>query len=331
MTGSARLRVVVSVHDPPVWTIPTAEVARIASALPDVEVIDARGPEERLRALAGADVLVATRINDAELAAARQVRWIHSTAVGVGALMRPALVASDIVVTNARGAHSEAIAEHAIALLLALRRRLHVAAAGQASHTWRQEAIAAERTALPSASHVVVIGLGSIGERIAAMAAGLGMRVTGVRRRPDLPAPPGVSAVVGPDRLLDLLPHADAIVLALPRTEETRALIGFAEFACMRSSAVLVNIARGRLIEEAALVDALTHGRIAGAGLDAFEREPLPAESPLWDLPNVILTPHSAAFGRDYWTPVVDLFLDNMARFRRGEPLLNVVDKTRGY
>ena len=191
--------------------------------------------------------------------------------------------------------------------------------------------IAAERTALPSASHVVVIGLGSIGERIAAMAAGLGMRVTGVRRRPDLPAPPGVSAVVGPDRLLDLLPHADAIVLALPRTEETRALIGFAEFACMRSSAVLVNIARGRLIEEAALVDALTHGRIAGAGLDAFEREPLPVESPLWDLPNVILTPHSAAFGRDYWTPVVDLFLDNMARFRRGEPLLNVVDKVRGY
>ena len=99
----------------------------------------------------------------------------------------------------------------------------------------------------------------------------------------------------------------------------------------MRSSAVLVNIARGRLIEEAALVDALEHGRIAGAGLDAFEREPLPAESPLWSLPNVIITPHSAAFGRDYWKPVVDLFLDNMARFRRGEPLVNVVDKVRGY
>jgi phosphoglycerate dehydrogenase-like enzyme len=331
VTGSDRVRLVVAVHDPPVWTIPAAEVRRIAAALPDVEVVDARLSDDRARTFPDAEVLVATRISDAEFKSARRLRWIHSTAVGVGTLMRAALVESPVVVTNSRGVHSEAIAEHAVALLLAVRRRLHVAAAAQARREWVQEALAAARTATLSETHLLVVGLGSIGARIAAMAARLGMRVTGMRRQVDLPPPPGVSTVVGPARLADVLGQADAIVLALPRTEETRALLGARELALMRPSAVLVNIARGRLIDETALVQALEQGRIAGAGLDAFEHEPLPSDHPLWRLSNVIITPHSAAFAGDYWPPAVDLFLDNMARFRRGDPLLNVVDKVRGY
>jgi D-2-hydroxyacid dehydrogenase (NADP+) len=325
------VRVVVSVHDPPVWTIPLHEVRRIADAAPGDDVVDARSPEERARAFAEADVLVATRISDAEAAGAGNVRWIHSTAVGVGTLMRPAIVAGEVVVTNSRGVHSEAVAEHAIALLLAVRRRLHVAAAGQAARQWVQDTLAAARTPVLSASRVLVIGLGSIGARIAAMAAGLGMQVTGMRRQPELPAPAGVTAVVGPGQLAEVLPEADAVVLALPRTEVTRALFGEQEFRLMKPSAVLVNIARGRLIDDQALIQALERGQIAGAGLDAFQQEPLPSDSPLWGLPNVIITPHSAAFAGDYWRPAVDLFLDNLTRFKRGEPLLNVVDKDRGY
>jgi phosphoglycerate dehydrogenase-like enzyme len=325
------VRVVISVHDPPVWTMPVREVRRIAAAAPDDEVIDARTTEERARAFADAEVLVVTRLSDAEAQTARRVKWIHSTAVGVGTLLRPSVVSSEAVVTNSRGVHSEAIAEHAVALLLALRRRLHVAAAGQAARRWLQEDLAAARVPVASASRVLVIGLGSIGERIAAMAAALGMRVTGMRRRPELPTPAGVTDVVGPDQLARVLPDADAVVLALPRTEATRALFGDAEFQLMKPSAVLVNIARGRLIDDRALIRALEQGQIAGAGLDAFHQEPLPPDSPLWTLPNVIITPHSAAFAGDYWQPAVDLFLDNLARYRRAEPLLNVVDKARGY
>jgi phosphoglycerate dehydrogenase-like enzyme len=325
------VRIAVAIHDLPVWSIPPLEVARIARALPDDVVVDAREPAERRTAFAGADVLFATKISAEEFAIARQVRWMHSSAVGVGGLLPPAVVAGDVVVTNARGVHSDAIAEHAIALVLALRRGLHTAAARQAAREWAQAEMAVPVTPHLSRTRVLVVGLGSIGARVAALASGLGMMVTGVRRRVSEPAPPGVGDVIGPDRLGDRLGDADVVVLAVPRTEQTRALIGRAEFGAMKRSALLVNVARGRLVDEAALVDALDTGRIAGAGLDAFQQEPLPPDHPLWRAPNTIITPHTASFSGDYWTPVVDLFLENVARFKRGAPLLNVVDKRLGY
>ncbi len=328
------MRIVVSVHDPPVWTIPPREVDRLASALPDVEVVDAREADDRRREFPTADVIVATRITADEFGTARRVKWIHTTAVGVGGLLPPAVVTSPIPVTNTRGVHSEAIAEHAIALVLALRRRLHVAAARQAEARWAQEELlAAEARPFPplSGACLLVVGLGAIGRRVAAFGAGLGMRVIGIRRRTTEPLPPGVSEVFGPDQLRDCLRRADAAVLAVPRTDETRALIGADEFASMRRDALLVNVARGGLVDDIALEQALLSGQIAGAGLDAFVREPLPADSRLWRLPNLIITPHSASFGGDYWAPAVDLFLENVRRFRRGEPLLNLVDKVHGY
>jgi phosphoglycerate dehydrogenase-like enzyme len=157
------------------------------------------------------------------------------------------------------------------------------------------------------------------------------MHVTGVRRRLDQPVPAGVSEVLPPERLHDGLRGADIVVLALPRTHETRALLGDAEFEVMRPSAVLVNVARGRLIDDAALVRALEAGRIAGAGLDAFQEEPLPVAHPFWGLPNVLITPHTAAFAADYWPAVVDQFLENMRRYKKGEALMNVIDKRAGY
>lgn len=325
------MRIVAAVNDPPVWTLPASEVRRIAAALPDAQVIEARTPEERARAMPEADVLLATRVTSQEVLAAPRLAWIQSTAVGVAPLLVPEVVNSQIVVTNVRGVHSQPIAEHAIALVLALRRRLHVASARQSTRTWAQAEIQTARSPVLAESRLLVVGLGAIGSRVAALGAGLGMHVTGVRRRLSEPLPAGVESVVGPDRLHEVLAEADAVVLAAPRTAETRAMIGAAELAVMRPTSVLVNVARGRLIDEPALVVALERGQLAGAGLDAFVREPLPDGDPLWRLPNVLITPHTAAFGDDYWAPAVDLFLDNVARFTRGERLLNVVDKARGY
>lgn len=325
------MRIVVAVHHPPVWTLPAAQVQRIAAALPDDEVLDARTPEERIRLFADADVLLAFSISPDEAAVAARLRWIQSSAVGVAELLVPSLQSRGVVITNVRGVHSHMIAEHAIALVLALRRYLHVAVTQQTTRNWAQVEMMQARVPALANSRLVVIGLGEIGSRVASLAAGLGMRVTGVRRQLDRPVPPGVERVVGPEQLHDALATADAIVLAAPRTFETKAMIGAAEFAVMRPHAVLINVARGRLIDDAAMVDALERGRIAGAGLDAFTREPLPDDSPLWRLPNVLITPHTAAFGADYWDGVVDLFLENVGRFRRGDPLVNVVDQARGY
>lgn len=325
------MRIVIAIHDLPVWSIPASEVDRIARALPGDEIVDARESEARRQAYPEADILFATRLGADEFTLARRVRWIHSSAVGVGTLLSPALVKSDVVVSNSRGVHSEAIAEHAMALALGVRRQLHTAVRRQGQREWAQQEIYERHVPTLSQTRLLVIGLGTIGARVAAQAAGMGMRVTGIRRRIGEPLPPGVSEVLPPERLREALGTADVVVLALPRTEETRALIGRPEFEAMKRSAVLVNVARGRLVDEAALVEALETGRIAGAGLDAFQQEPLPADHPLWRLPNALITPHTASFSGNYWPPVVDLFLENFARFRKGEALVNVVDKGRGY
>jgi phosphoglycerate dehydrogenase-like enzyme len=325
------MRLVLAIHDPPIWTLPGEQVDRIRAALPDVEVTDARTEGERRHAFPAADVLVTTWMTPEEEQVLDRVRWIHSTAVGVGGLLRPAVVSRGIPVTNSRGVHAEPIAEHALALALALRRGLHVAHARQVAHRWDPEALYAVRVRPLSATCLLLVGLGAIGSRVAALASGLGMRVIGARRRVERAMPPGVAEVFPVDRLHDALRQADIVVLAAPHTHGTGALIGAAEFAVMRPTAVLVNVARGALVHEAALVSALETGRIAAAGLDAFAREPLAGDSPLWALPNVLITPHSASFQGDYWGPVVDLFLDNMRRFRRGEPLRNVVDPGLGY
>ena len=325
------MRVAVAIHTLPVWSIPFSQVERIRRLLPDDEVADARDPEARRRAFAEAEVLFATKLSADEFALARRLRWVHSSAVGVGPLLSPALVASPVIVSSSKGVHSDAIAEHAIALVLALRRRLHTAVQRQTARDWAQVELMAPVVPSLAETSMLVVGLGTIGERVARMAAGLGMLVVGIRRHPDRPAPHGVTRVLGPDALFDALPRADVVVLALPRTEETRAFIGRRELALMKPSSILVNIARGRLVDEDAVADALEHGQIGAAGLDAFHVEPLPSDHRLWTLPNVLITPHSAAFAGDYWTPVVDLFLDNLSRFKRGAPLLNVVDKASGY
>ena len=326
-----RLRIAAAVADPPVWVIPTHEIERIAAALPEADVIDAREAEIRRRELPRADILLATKLTMEEARLAARLKWIQSTAVGIGPLLRPDIVNRDVIVTNARGLHARFIAEHAIALTLALRRSLHISQERKRERIWAQTEIESIACPPTDESRLLVIGLGEIGSRIARMAVGLGFVVHAIRRRPQLGGPTGVARVVGIDALHDELRQADIIVLAAPTTSETKTTIGVAELAIMKRESLLVNVARGRLVDEAALITALDARRIAGAGLDAFVQEPLPPEHRLWRMPNVIMSPHSAAFGRDYWRPAVDLFLENFRRYVRSEPLLNVVDKEHGY
>ena len=326
-----RLRIVTAVHNPPVWSLPGSEARRIAAALPQHDVVDARTADDRRREFPAADVILSARMTSEDAQLCSRVKWIHSTAVGVGSLLAPEILERDIIVTNARGCHAEPIAEHAIALALAVRRSLHTAVRRQIDRVWAQEELQQVPCPPISDSRVLVVGLGEIGSRVAKLAAGLGFTVTGLRRRVDQPAPRGVGRVIGVTDLLHELPRTDVLILAAPRTSETGAMIGRAEFAAMKPTAVLVNVGRGRLVDESALVEALRTQQIGGAAIDAFEREPVPADHPLWTFPNVLLTPHIAAFGSDYWKPAVDLFLENVARFTAGQPLKNLVDKRSGY
>jgi phosphoglycerate dehydrogenase-like enzyme len=180
-------------------------------------------------------------------------------------------------------------------------------------------------------SHVLIIGLGGIGTATAGALAALGARVNAVRRSTSRPKPDFVDHVAPPERLLHLLPSADVVVLAAPQTKETRGLIGPRELEAMRSDAILVNVSRGGLVDEAALAEALANGTVGAAALDVFEQEPLPKDSPLWSMDNVLITPHTAGFRPDHWDAVIELFTENLRRFDSGQELLNVVNKKAGY
>jgi phosphoglycerate dehydrogenase-like enzyme len=324
------MRIVIAIHDLPVWTIPVAESHRIAAALPADDVVDVRDEAVRVDAIAAADVVFTARLRASEFAAATRLAWVHSPSVGVGSILTEPLVKSAVVVSNSRGVHSEPVAEHAMALMLALRRRLHTAVRRQADRQWAQADISRLCSPPLSETRLLVVGLGTIGARVARWASALGKRVSGIRRHVNQ-LPPGVAEVLPISRLHDALRDADVVVVTLPATRLTKTLIGSSELAAMKPSAILINVARGELVDEEALVEALVGGQIAGAGLDVFREEPLPAHHALWEQPNVLISPHTAAFAGDFWAPLTDLFLENIDRFRSGQPLLNPVDKRAGY
>ncbi len=323
------MKVVTSVYSDPTWTLPVAEVERLCHAFPHSTIVNAPSREERLRELPDADVAFLSQLQPDEFAAASRLRWIQSPAAGVASLLFPALRDSRVILTNARGIHGDAMAEHVIGLAIVLFRQMHAALRDQVGHAWRKPPQAAFRMLRGRVCGVV--GLGSIGTAVAERAAAMGMEVIAVRRRIDEPRPAPVSAVYPPSGLSVLLGRADVVVLTAPLTGDTRGLIGAAELRQMRPGAVLINVSRGKLVKEGELAAELSRGTIAGAALDVFEHEPLSPDSPLWDLPNVVITPHTSAFRDDYWTLAVDLLASNLRRFERGEALANVVDKRAGY
>ena len=314
------------------WNLPRELVRNVAADVAAVTVMSPGTREEAEALLPEADVVLGFLVRPANLAGARRLRWIHSTSAGVTGMLFPELVASDVTVTNARGLHADAMAEHALAMMLAFTRKLHVARDAQRAHEWTQSSAWEAAPAIGSLAGATLglVGFGAIGSAIAVRAKALGMRVLAVRRRPALdPAPADEQWPVS--RLREVLPRVHWLAIVAPHTPETVHLIGREELALMRPDARLVNLGRGALVDQAALVDAIRERRIAGAALDVFEEEPLPATSPLWDLPEVIVTPHTSGLGPRLWERAMEQFTANLRRFVGGEPLENVVDKRAGY
>jgi phosphoglycerate dehydrogenase-like enzyme len=314
------------------WTIPSGHVDRLRASFPQHTFLHAHGEDEAARLIGDADAAFSAQITPRLLDASRRLRWIHSPAAGIAGMLFPAMVDAPIVITNGRGISAATIAEHIIAVILALFRRIPTVVQRQQEKVWAQDEIGASPGSRTIAgSRVLIVGLGSIGAAAAVRLDALGASVFAVRRRLDAPPVPGVTSVHPPEDLLALLPEADVVVLTAPQTRVTRGLIGGEELQAMKPGAILVNVSRGGLVEEEALIAALRAGQIGGAALDVFRNEPLDDTSPLWDVPNLLITPHTAGFRLDHWDATIDLFADNLRRFERGEPLVNVVDKHAGY
>lgn len=274
-----------------------------------------------------AEVWFGPRIRPNVIEAARNLKWIQLMGAGVDRYMFPELAGSDILVTNLRGMHADTIADHVMMMVLAFARNLRLFSKSQEARRWDRGEVR------PLAgTRMAVVGLGSIGRAVARRASAFGMTIVGtVRQRRDLE---GVDEVFGPEGLMEAITNADWVVLCCPLTNETRGLIGEEQLKAMGTQAVLINIARGKVVDEQALIRALRDGWIAGAGLDVFEEEPLPESSPLWDMPNVIATPHisgSVGSWQDYLDQATQVFCENLRRYLKGESLINVVDKAAGY
>ncbi|MEO5894630.1 MAG: D-2-hydroxyacid dehydrogenase [Vicinamibacterales bacterium] len=314
------------------WNIPLAFVERLRREFAHHTFLHAAGSADVDAMIPQADVAYASELREQHFRAAPHLRWVHSSAAGVGGMLTPTVVDSPLIVTNSRGMSGETIAEHVLALALALFRKFPLAFRSQTGRRWAQEdALQPPAPRTIKGSRVLVVGLGGIGAATAMRFAALGAEVTAVRRRTGLPLPEGVSTVVADDALMTALPSADIVVLTAPETRNTRALIGHEQFEAMKADAILINVSRGKLIDEPSLINALRRATIGGAGLDVFEHEPLAPDSDLWELPNVIITPHVAGFRADHWDAATAIFGENLRRFDRGAPLLNVVDKTEGY
>jgi glyoxylate/hydroxypyruvate reductase A len=257
---------------------------------------------------------------------APRLRWVQTSRSGVGeSLRRHGLDRSQIVFTNAAGVHAIPLAEFVVLGLLWLVKDLPRMEAEQAEHAWRSSV-----TRLLAGHRVLLVGLGGLGAEVARLLAGLGVEVWGLRRS-DAPAPDGVVRLIRPDEFHTALGSVDALVVAVPYTAETHHMIGAAELAALPAGAFVVNIARGHVVDVPALAAALRSGHLGGAALDVFEREPLPVDSPLWDLPHVLVSPHRASVVDAENRLIVDLFTDNLRRFLDDRPLRNVYDRDRGY
>jgi phosphoglycerate dehydrogenase-like enzyme len=308
-------------------------VERLRESFPDVKITHALSDAEAFAGAENADVILASRLSAPIVEKAARLRWVHSTASSVGALSIKDLASRGIVVTNSRGIQAVPIAEQVMGGILVLSRRLHLTLAAQHERRWIQNELTEDEVWPWSVSGqaMTILGLGTIGQEVARRAHAFGMRVTGIRRRIDEPKQPFVDRVAGPDQLESALRGCDVLVISAPFLPETDRLIDAEKLGLLNRGAILVNVARGRIIEEQAMIAGLKSGQLGGAVLDVFDHEPLDPASPLWTLPNIVLTPHSSGVRPGHWDDVIDLFGQNLRRFQNAEPLLNVVDCAAGY
>ena len=299
------------------------------SEFPSVEFVYATSQEDQAREIKDADAYLGAPNRDVFLAA-DHLRWLHCPGTGIDKLTEiPEIVDSDVVLTNARGPHAAPMADHVISMCLAFAHRTNEMVLDQKAHVW--DGAKYDRSFIEMEGTTMgILALGDIGSAVARRAMGFGMEVYAVDRDP-FQAPPGVSDVWGLDRLNDLLQMSDWSVVTAPFTVDSKGMIGAEQLALMKSTAHLIIISRGGIVDEDALFDVLSNKRIAGAGIDAFEVEPLPEDSPWWDLDNVIISPHSSALTVEMWEGRREIFRENLRRFLANEPFIYVCDKTAGF
>ncbi len=323
---------IVHYHRFELWHAPAWLRQRLQQAYPDFIVDQLQSYDRVPEEIVDADVFIGWSLRPEQFRIAKKLKWIHSPAAAVHQLMYPELINSNVILTNSSSVHGPVVAEHAIAVVLALAKRLPQAMHYQARRIWAQELMWNEypRPCEVAGSTVLVVGLGGIGREFATRAKALGMKVIAVRENPSK-GPGPADEVYGPDKIDELLPKADYVLLCTPVTPATNAIMNKDRLNRMKHSAYLINVARGPLVDEAALVEALQTDRIAGAALDVFVEEPLPPDSPFWSLENVLITPHTAAVTEKLWERHYELIVENLNRFLAGKSLLNRVDTKRGY
>lgn len=346
--AAASRRLVVWMHSDryPAWRIPESVVEALRAAAGEEWSVEAlrvpafaggdgagRAPDEVLAAVAGAEVYFGFGIPPEIVRAAPRLRWAHSGAAGVRGSLHAELRAADVVLTNSAGVYADPLGEWAIGAMLHFARGFDLAIEGGRGGGWPYDTMAGERSPLRelAGSLVVVVGYGGIGRAVGMRAAALGARVWAVRARPDHEPLPEVERRLGPDELDAVLHAADWLVLAVPETDRTEGWIGAERLARMRPDAVLLNLSRGGIVDEAALADALRAGALRGAALDVFREEPLPSGSPLRELDDVLITPHTGSITPRFWERQGALMLRNLGHWKAGEPLENRVDMERGY
>lgn len=329
------------------WSLPPEGAERLLASVPDgwrIHIVksptssDGDGPprpsDEVLEAIRDAEVYFGFGIPRDLFVEAKKLRWVHSAAAGVGTALHPEMKASNVILTNSAGIHAIPIAEYVVAGVLHFLRGFDVALDQQRQSKWDKSFFVAEDAPLREMDTVraLIVGTGGLGGETGKRLAALGARVTGVRRRVDLGPPPGFESVISLDEIDQALPEHDVVVLAAPFTPETAGLMTAARLDLLPRNAIIVNVSRGTLLDEVALVDRLERGRLRGAVLDVFREEPLASTSPLWHLRQILLTPHISPVspGR-FWPRQLDLFLGNLRRYIAGQPLVNHVDKNAGY
>lgn len=320
-------------HRLDLWNLPDWFGERLVQQFPDLKVAQRNSYDGIEDELGDAEIVFTLSLRPEQFAVARSLRWIHTPSAAVHQLLFPQLIDSNVVLTNSREVHGPVVAEHVMALIFALAKKIPQAVVLQQKRVWGQEAIWKEgpHPREISGATLGLIGVGSIGQRVAQMASALGMRVISVREHVEKEVPDGVEKVFAISELHQLLGQSDYVVMAAPLIPATQGLMNASRLAQMKPAACLINVGRGLQVDEAALADALRTRRIGGAALDVFEREPLPADSPLWTLDNLLITPHTAGLTEKLWQRHYELFSENLRRYRSGEPLRYIVDKYKGY
>lgn len=303
-------------------------VERLRDRFPDVAFIFAPTPDGVIARAPEVPIIFTKNLPRAAIERAKELVWVQAGIAGVDGLLANGMREHPAVLTCARGAHGIPMAEHILAMMFALANRVPLLVQAQPERKRVGGRARLEKWELDGQT-IVVAGLGDVGGTLARKARALGMRVLGVRRGGE--PFPGLDGVYSPDEFAAILPDADHVALCLPGTAETRHFLGAREIASLKPTTCVYNVGRGSALDQDALIDALRGGRLGGAGLDVTTPEPLPDDSPLWDMPNVILGQHSSGHSPFNHDRITDIFADNLARYREGAPLVNVVDKERGY